>query len=181
MYVPNEIEKILFTKEQLDDCVRRLGEQLTEDYSDKNPLFLCVLKGASLFFADLVRAVECPMEFDFVRTSSYVGTNSCGEVKVEMMKTPNILGRDVVVVEDICDSGRSLCAISKALSEMQPKSVKVVTLLNKPSKRVVDFKPDYIGYEIDDYFVVGNGFDVDERFRNLPYVGMLRQHCTKTG
>ena len=174
MYVPEEVEKILFTREQIDERVKQLGEQLTRDYAGKDPLFLCVLRGAVVFFSDLMRTVECPLSIDFIRTQSYNGTESSGTVEVDLMNVRDISGRDVVIVEDICDSGRSLVEINKALGAKQPKSLKTVCLLDKPSRRVVEFEPDYTGFVIDDLFVIGSGFDCDSRFRNLPYIGIYR-------
>ena len=174
MYLPDEVEKILFTEEQLKARVKELGEQLTKEYSGRNPLFLCVLRGASVFFADLIRCVECPLEIDFIKASSYVGTNSSGEVSIggEM---PDISERDVVLVEDIVDTARTLSRLKALLMKEAPKSLKVAALLDKPSRRVVEgFKADYTGYEIDDLFVVGYGLDCDMKFRNLPYVGVLK-------
>lgn len=175
MYIPEEVERILFTKDQLDECARRLGGELTRDYSGKTPLFLCVLRGAVEFFSDLIRAVEIPLDIDFIRTSSYAGTESTGIVKVDMMRVGDLSGRDVVIVEDICDSGRSLVEMSKTIRAMNPASLRSVVLLDKPSRRVVEFQPDYTGFVIDDLYVIGNGFDCDGRFRNLPYVGIYRQ------
>lgn len=176
MYVPEEVERILFTKEQIDECAARLGAELTRDYGGKAPLFLCVLRGAALFFSDLIRAVECPLDIDFIRASSYNGTESTGVVKVDMMNVGELAGRDVVIVEDICDSGRSLVEMTKVISAMKPRSLKSVVLLDKPSRRVVEFQPDYTGFVIDDLYVVGNGFDCDGRFRNLPYIGVYKQN-----
>ncbi|MCH5204149.1 MAG: hypoxanthine phosphoribosyltransferase [Oscillospiraceae bacterium] len=172
--MPDEVEKILFTEEQLKARVKELGEQLTKEYSGRNPLFLCVLRGASVFFGDLIRNVECPLEIEFIKASSYVGTNSSGEVSVDG-EMPNISGRDVVLVEDIVDTARTLSRLKALLMKEAPKSLKVAALLDKPSRRVVEgFKADYTGYEIDDLFVVGYGLDCDMKFRNLPYVGVLK-------
>jgi len=154
--------------------VRELGEQLTADYADKEPLFICVLRGASVFFADLIRTVERPIDIEFIRTESYVGTESSGEVSVDLMRTGDISGRDVVIVEDICDTGRSLAAVNNALKAKNPRTLRTVCLLDKPSRREVEFKPDYVGFVIDDLYVIGNGFDCDNRFRNLPYVGVYK-------
>lgn len=177
MYIPEGVERILFTREQIDERTKQLGKQLTRDYDGKDPLFLCVLRGASIFFADLIRTVECPLTIDFIRTASYVGTESSGSVTVDTMKIGDISGRDVVIVEDICDTGRSLAEINKTLGAMNPRSLKTVCLLDKPSRRTVEFRPDYTGFVIDDLFVIGNGFDCDDRFRNLPYIGVY--HLTK--
>lgn len=174
MYIPNEIEKVLFSEEQIAQRVKALGEELTRDYSGKNPLFLCVLKGASVFFSDLVRRVECPLEFDFLRASSYAGTNSTGEVRLDVSAVPDISGRDVVLVEDIVDTARTLSVLKKHLLTLNPGSVKVVCFLDKPSRRVVEgFRADYTGFEIDDLFVVGYGLDCDQKCRNLPYIGIF--------
>ena len=175
MYIPNEIEKVLFSEEQIAQRVKALGEELTRDYSGKNPLFLCVLKGAAVFFSDLVRRVECPLEFDFLKASSYAGTQSTGEVRLDVSAVPDIRGRDVVLVEDIADTARTLSVLKKHLLTLEPRSVKVACFLDKPSRRVVEgFKADYTGFEIDDLFVVGYGLDCDQRFRNLPYIGVFK-------
>ena len=172
MYVPREVESVLFTREQLGARIEEIGDELTAEYADKNPLFLCILRGAAIFFSDLVRAVKCPLEIDFIRAHSYNGTESTGNVEVDLMNIGDISGRDVVIVEDICDSGRSLAEINRALSECNPRSLKTVCLLDKPSRRAVEFDPDLTGFVIDDLFVVGFGFDCDGKFRNLPYVGV---------
>lgn len=175
MYMPKEVSKVLFSEEQLSECVTELGMKLTAEYSQSNPLFLCVLKGASFFFTDLVRRVQCPLEIDFIRASSYVGTSSTGEVKLEMSSIPDIAGRDVVLVEDIVDTAQTLSLVKEELLKLDPLSVKTVCLLDKPSKRVVkDFTADYVGYSIDDFFVVGYGLDCDQKFRNLPYIGVMK-------
>ena len=174
MYFPNEVEKVLFTEEQITVRVKELGAELTKEYSGKDPLFLCVLRGASVFFADLIRNVECSLEIDFIKAASYVGTNSSGDVTVggEM---PDISGRDVVLVEDIVDTARTLSKLKTLLLDLKPRSLKVAALLDKPSRRAVEgFKADYTGYEIDDLFVVGYGLDCDAKFRNLPYIGVLK-------
>lgn len=175
MYIPNEIERLLFSEEQIASRVKTLGEELTRDYSGKNPLFLCVLKGAAVFFSDLVRRVECPLEFDFLKASSYSGTSSTGEVSLNLSILPDISGRDVVLVEDIVDTARTLSVLKKHLLTLNPNSVKVVCFLDKPSRRVVEgFKADYTGFEIDDLFVVGYGLDCDQKCRNLPYIAVYK-------
>ena len=176
MFFPNEVERVLKSEDEIKRKVAEIGKKLTEEYSGKNPLFLCVLRGASVFFADLIRNVECPLEIDFIRTSSYVGTNSSGEVSVEE-NIPDIQERDVVVVEDIVDTARTLSKLKTVLQGMNPSSLKFAVLLDKPSRRdkdLADFKADFTGFEIEDYFVVGYGLDVDGKYRNLPYVGVLK-------
>ena len=175
MYIPSEIESILFSEEQIALRVRALGEELTREYSGKNPLFLCVLKGAAIFYSDLVRRVECPLEFGFIKASSYMGTDSTGEVKLDVSSIPDVAGRDVVLVEDIVDTARTLSKLKTYMLTMNPSSVKVACLLDKPSRRVVEgFKADYTGFEIDDLFVVGYGLDCDQKCRNLPYIGVFK-------
>lgn len=174
MYFPNEVERVLITKEQIKERVKQLGEMLTKEYDGKNPLFLCVLRGASVFLSDLIRNVECPLEIDFIRVHSYVGTSSSGEVQIEG-NFPDVSGRDVVIVEDIIDTARTLSKLKELLLGKEPKSLKIAALLDKPSRRVVKgFKADFTGYEIDDLFVVGYGLDCDMKFRNLPYIGVLK-------
>lgn len=175
MYIPTEIEKILFSAEQIGERVNALGRELTRDYEGKNPLFLCILKGACVFFADIVRSIDCPLEFGFLRASSYEGTNSSGKVTLDLSAVPDIEGRDVVIVEDIVDTARTLSALKKHLLELNPRSVKVACLLDKPSRRVVEgFSADYTGFVIEDLFVVGYGLDCDQKFRNLPYIGIYK-------
>ncbi len=175
MYIPEKVDRILFDEETIARRVAELGEALTREYEGKNPLFLCVLKGASVFFADLIRAVETPIEIDFLHAKSYVGTSSSGEVVLEMTALDDVTGRNVVVVEDIVDTARTLSLVKKELSARGAKSVRTAALLDKPSRRVVrDFKADYTGFEIDDYFVVGYGLDCSQQFRNLPYIGVYK-------
>ncbi len=174
MFFPNEVERVLYSEEQIKARVKEMGKLLTEEYADKNPLFLCVLRGASVFFCDLIRSVECPLEIDFIRAKSYVGTNSSGNVEVEG-DLSKISGRDVVIVEDIADTARTLSKLKELLLRKNPKSLKTAVFLDKPSRRVIkDFKADYTGFEIEDLFVVGYGLDCDDKFRNLPYIGVIK-------
>jgi hypoxanthine phosphoribosyltransferase len=176
MYCPDEIERVLISESEIKDKVAQMGKLLTEEYSDKNPLFICVLKGSVVFFADLIREMKCPLEIDFLRASSYgAGTVSSGEVKLSVGSGINISGRDVVIVEDILDTARTLFALKNELLKQNPKSLKIVTLLDKPSRRVVSgFSADYTGFSIEDLFVVGYGLDCGEKYRNLPYIGVMK-------
>lgn len=176
MYCPEEIERVLLTEEQIRKKVSELGELLTREYADKNPLFICVLKGSVVFFADLIREVKCPLEISFLRASSYGGgTVSSGEVQLSVGANIDMRGRHVVVVEDIMDTARTLFALKNELLKRDPASLRIVTLLDKPSRRVVSgFTADYEGFAIDDLFVVGYGLDCGERFRNLPYIGVIK-------
>ena len=171
----NDLEQILFSKEQIAKRVKELGKQLSEDYAGKTPIFVCILKGSSLFFSDLVKEVTVPMTFDFMSISSYGGgTVSSGQVKLIKDLDSSIENKHVVIVEDIVDTGHTLSYLIKNLQVRKPASVKICTLLNKECRREVDLKPDYVGFEVDNYFVVGYGLDYDEVYRNLPEVGVLK-------
>ena len=176
MYIPGDIERVLFTEDEIKAKVAEMGAQLTREYEGKNPLFICVLKGSVVFFADLIREIKCPLEINFLRASSYgSGTVSSGEVKLSVGEGIDFENRDVVLVEDILDTARTLYALKNELLKRGPKSLKIVTLLDKPSRRVVKgFSADYEGFAIDDLFVVGYGLDFDEKFRNLPYIGIKK-------
>lgn len=175
MFVPQEIDRILFTEEKIAERVKQMGLQLSEDYKGKNPLLLCVLKGAVPFFTDLIRAMEMEVQIEFIRASSYSGTQSSGNVKLNVSEFPDVCGRDVVIVEDIVDTARTMSLLKEHILTMKPSSVKIASFLDKPSRRVVEgFQADYVGFSIDDYFVVGYGLDCDQRFRNLPYIGIYK-------
>ena len=172
----NDLERVLFTKEQITNRVKELGKQLSIDYKDKNPLFVCILKGSSLFFADLVKEITVPLTFDFMSISSYgAGTVSSGEVRLIKDLDTSIENRHVVIIEDIVDTGHTLKYLLKNLEMRKPASIKLCTLLNKESRREVDVKPEYVGFEVDTYFVVGYGLDYDENYRHLPEVGVLKE------
>lgn len=173
MFIPKEIKRILFTEEQISRLADALGERLTRDYAGKNPLFVCVLKGACVFFSDLIRRVECPLEIAFLSAGSYRGTQSTGEVEMNFAELPNIAERHIVLVEDIVDTARTLSLVKAQLLARNPASLKVCCLLDKPLRRVVSgFTADYTGTEIEDLFVVGYGLDYNQKFRNLPYIGI---------
>ena len=176
MYCPDEIERILISEEEIRDKVAEMGRILTEEYKDKNPLFICVLKGSVVFFADLMREMHCPLEINFLKASSYgSSTESAGTVKLDVGAGIEFKDRHVVIVEDILDTARTLYSLKNDLLTRQPASLKIVTLLDKPSRRVVKgFAADLTGFAIEDLFVVGYGLDYDEKFRNLPYVGTLK-------
>jgi hypoxanthine phosphoribosyltransferase len=173
--VNQDIKEILLTEEQIASKVKELGSILSEEYRDKNPLVICVLKGAVVFMADLLRHMDIPCEMDFMAVSSYgSGTESSGMVKILKDLDTSAEGRHVLVVEDIMDSGLTLSRLMELLRHRQAASVKVVTLLNKPDRRKVDISPDYSGFTIPDEFVVGYGLDFAEKYRNLPFIGVLK-------
>ena len=170
------IEKVLVSEEQIKAKVEELAAQLSAEYADKDPVFVGVLKGVVIFFADMVRKVSIPCEIDFMCLSSYGGTNSSGNVVVKKDLSVDIKGRHVVILEDIYDTGRSLDFTYKYLLSKEPASLKICTLLDKPERRVegITLKPEYVGFTIPNEFVVGYGLDFNEHYRNLPYVGVLK-------
>lgn len=170
-----DIEKVLLSEAEIGEKVRELGKALAAEYRDKNPLVICVLKGAVVFMADLIRHMDIPCEMDFMAVSSYgSGVESSGMVKILKDLDTSVQNRHVLVVEDIMDSGLTLSRLVELLRHREAASVKVVTLLNKPERRKVDISPDYSGFEIPDEFVVGYGLDFAEKYRNLPYIGVLK-------
>ncbi len=168
--------KVLFTKEQLETRIKEVAKQIEKDYQGEPVTFVGVLNGVYAFFADLVRNIDLPCQVDFLRASSYEGTTSTGNVKMNLdIKNP-VEGRHVVIVEDILDTGRTLAKIRDEFLSRNALSVKTVVMLDKPSRRVNDFQADYRCFEIDDLFVVGFGLDFDEKYRNLPYVAIYEEN-----
>jgi len=171
----NDIDHILFSEEQIRARVREMGEELTRDYKDKDPILVCVLKGASCFYVDLCRELKCNMFMDFISVSSYGSSaQSSGVVRLAKDMDSNISGRHVLIVEDIIDSGLTLKHLCQLFSARHPASIKTVTFLDKKERRRCDMKPDYYGFVIPDHFVVGYGLDYAEYYRNLPYIGVLK-------
>lgn len=172
----NDIEKVLLSEDELREIVKRLGAQITEDYKGKKLVVVSVLKGSVVFMADLMREIKIPCSIDFMSVSSYgSGTKTSGVVKiVKDLDTDVVDGADLLIVEDILDSGVTLDYLMKVLSARNPNSIKICTLLDKPERRKAPIKADYSGAQIPDAFVVGYGLDYDERYRNLPFVGALK-------
>lgn len=173
----DDILKVLLTEQQLQDKVRELGAQITKDYQGKKLLLVSVLKGSVIFMADLMRAIDMYCQIDFMNVSSYgSGTKTSGTVKIIKDLDIDIAGYDLLIVEDILDSGKTLSYIKKILMERKPNSIRICTLLDKPERRqVADIKADYKGFIVPDEFVVGYGLDYDETYRNLPYLGVLKE------
>lgn len=170
-----DIEEVLISEESLQAKARELGEVLTRDYQDKYPLAIGVLKGAMPFMGDLMKRMDSYVEMDFMDVSSYGNaTVSSGEVKIVKDLNASVEGRDLLIIEDIIDSGLTLSYLVDLFKYRKAKSIKIVTLLDKPSGRKVDLKADYIGFEVPDAFVVGYGLDYAEKYRNLPYIGILK-------
>lgn len=171
-----DIKEVLVTEEQLKEVNERLGAKITEDFKDKNLLVIGILKGSIYFMTDLTRYIDLPLKLDFLAVSSYGGgTSSSGAVKILKDIDINLEGYDILLVEDILDSGRTLHYVCEMLKTRKPKSVSIVTLLDKPERRVVDLTPDYVGCQVPDEFVVGYGLDYDQKYRNLPYIGSLKR------
>ena len=172
----NDIKEILLTEEQIQAKVKELAERISKDYAGKNPIFVGVLKGVVIFFADLVRNVDIPCEIDFMSISSYSGTNSTGRTEIRKDLSVDIKDRHVVILEDIFDTGTSLTFTVNHLKNKQPASLAVCTFLDKPERRNPDVTlvPEYMGYSIPNEFVVGYGLDYNEKYRNLPYIGILK-------
>ena len=168
-------ERILISQEEIQVRCKELGKELTEIYQNTNPLVVGVLKGAVPFMADIVRSIDTYLELDFMDVSSYGNaTVSSGEVKIVKDLDTNVEGRDLLIVEDIIDSGRTLAYLVDLFKYRKAKSVKIVTLLDKPEGRVVNIEADYVGFNVPNEFVVGYGLDYAEAYRNLPYIGVLK-------
>lgn len=171
-----DIEKILVTEEDLSKIAHRLGAKITEDYAGKELLIIGVLKGSIYFLTDLSRYIDLPCNIDFIQASSYgASTISSGEIKIVKDTYEDLTGFDVLLVEDILDTGRTLKYIHDMLSKRNPESISVVTLLDKPARRTVDIRADYVGVDVPDAFVVGYGLDYNQLYRNLPYIGVLKK------
>lgn len=170
-----DVEKILFSQEQLQARVRELGAQITRDYAGKEVAVAAILRGSYVFMADLTRAIELPITVDFMSVSSYgSGTSSSGQVEIKKDLSDPIEGKELLIVEDILDSGNTLYYLSDVLRARKPASIRICTLLDKPDRRSRPIRADYVGFTIPDAFVVGYGLDYDEKYRNLPYIGILK-------
>lgn len=171
-----DIDHILVSEEQLQNKVAELGAQISRDYEGRDLLMVSILKGSVVFMADLMRAVKIPCGIDFMVVSSYGGANtmSTGLVKIVKDLDADLTGKDVLIVEDILDTGITLSHLLPVLRMRNPRSVRLCTILSKPSRRKAEIEPDYLGFEVPDEFVVGYGLDYDEKYRNLPYVGVLK-------
>ena len=172
----NNIQEVLLTEEQIQTRIRELGQILTAEYADKNPVIVGVMKGVVIFYADMIRQIKVPCQMDFMWISSYAGTNSTGEMVVRRDLSEDIKGRHVLILEDIYDTGNSLSFLYDYLMTKEPASLKICTLLDKPSRRKpgITLQADYVGFEVPNAFVVGYGLDYNEYYRNLPYVGILK-------
>ena len=172
-----DILKVLITEEELRECVKKLGEQISRDYQGKNLLMVSVLKGSVVFMSDLMRSITIPAQIDFMSVSSYgSGVKTSGVVKIIKDLDQQLEGKDLLIVEDILDSGMTLSYLSQLLRARNPRSIRIATLLDKPERRTADIQADYYGFRVPDAFVVGYGLDYSEKYRNLPYIGVLKRY-----
>lgn len=174
-----DIKAVLISEEEIERRCQELGQQITEEYKAKNqaPILVAMLKGAVPFLTKLAKYIELDIEMDFMAVSSYEGTESIGDVRILKDLDRSIKGENILLVEDIVDTGRTLNTVSEMLSNKGADSVKIVSLLDKPSRRIIPVHVDYIGFEVPNEFVVGFGLDFNEKYRNLPYVGILKDEC----
>lgn len=181
MWEQNDIKKVLFSEEDIIKRTKEIGEQITEDYrNNENPMLLVgLLRGSVPFLAELIKHIDLDVQYDFMDVQSYAGTESQGDIKILKDLDTSIKGFDILLVEDIVDTGKTIETVVETLLHKGAASVKIVTLLDKPSRRVADAYADYIGFEVENEFVVGYGMDFDQKYRNLPYIGVLKDECYK--
>lgn len=170
-----KISKIntLISEEELQKRVKEMAKQISEDYKGKDITFICILKGSVFFTVDLAKNIPGNVKLEFIRVSSYHGTESTGKIELKLDLKEDIEGKDVIIIEDIVDTGRTLSYLKEHLKTKKPKSLKICTLLDKKERRVCEMEPEYVGFNIPDKFVLGYGLDVDEVYRNLPYIGYI--------
>lgn len=165
--------KTLISEEELQKRVKELAKQIYEDYNKQNLTFICILKGSVFFTVDLAKNIPSDVKLEFIRVSSYHGTESTGKIELKLDLKEDIEGKDIIIIEDIVDTGRTLTYLKEHLKTKNPKSLKICTLLDKKERRVCEIEPEYVGFNIPDKFVLGYGLDVDESYRNLPYIGYI--------
>lgn len=171
----DDILKVLYSREQIQDAIEKMGKQITRDFKEKNPLIVCILKGAVIFYSDIVREINTYCELDFMDVSSYGnGTVSSGDVKIIKDLDASVENRNVLIIEDIIDTGQTLKCLVDLFEKRNAKSVKICTLLDKPDRRVEGITPDYTGFKVPNEFVVGFGLDYMGHYRNLPFIGVLK-------
>ena len=167
--------EVLISSEELQEKIKKMAQEIKKDYQGSEVTFVSVLKGAVFFTVDLMKNYDGDCVLDVVRVSSYEGENSTGNINLKIpLKDENVKDKNIILVEDIVDTGRTFNYLVDYVKSMNPKSVKTCVMLDKPSRRVVDFKADYVGFTIDDLFVIGYGLDYDEKYRNLPYIGYIK-------
>ncbi|MBX4261797.1 hypoxanthine phosphoribosyltransferase [Clostridium estertheticum] len=176
----NDIKEVLYNEDQLRDKIRQMGEKVSKDYYGKDLILIGILKGSVIFMSDLLKEITIPCKMDFMAVSSYGNsTKTSGVVRILKDLDFEIQGKDVLIVEDIIDSGVTLKYLMKCLSARKPSSLEIICLLNKPERRKVDIEVKYVGFDVPDFFIVGFGMDYAERYRNLPYIGILKDEIYK--
>lgn len=174
MIFDQDMKKVLFTKEQIVERSTELGAQITEDYKDNPPLLVALLRGSVPFLAELIQHIDLDVRYDFMDVQSYEGTETSGDIKIIKDLDASIKGLDILLVEDIVDTGKTIKTVVETLLHKGARSVKIVTLLDKPSRRLIEINADYIGFEVGNEFVVGYGMDFNQKYRGLPYIGVLK-------
>ncbi|HOO23150.1 MAG TPA: hypoxanthine phosphoribosyltransferase [Clostridia bacterium] len=177
----DDIEKVLLTEETINDRIKELAKQISDDYKGEEIVMVCILRGSCLFFSELVKRIPNYVELEFITVSSYSSTNSSGEVRLIADISKPIQGQNVLIVEDIIDTGYTLNYLKRLLLARNPKSLKIASLLDKPSRRKVECEGDYIGFEVPNEFVVGYGLDYDQKYRNYPHIGVLKKEIYSKG
>lgn len=177
MWEKETIKKVLINQEEIQQRCVELGTEITRDYKGKKPLVVALLRGSVPFLAELIKNIDLNLQYDFMDVSSYEGTESIGDIRIIKDLDSSIKGKSIILVEDIVDTGRTIKTVVETLMNKGATSVQVVTLLDKPSRRVVDVTPDYIGFKIGNEFVVGFGMDFNQDYRCLPYIGVLKDEC----
>lgn len=177
MWEKETIKKVLINQEEIRQRCVELGSEITRDYKGKKPLVVALLRGSVPFLAELIKNIDLNLQYDFMDVSSYEGTESIGDIRIIKDLDSSIKGKSIILVEDIVDTGRTIKTVVETLMNKGATSVQVVTLLDKPSRRVVDVTPDYIGFKIGNEFVVGFGMDFNQDYRCLPYIGVLKDEC----
>ena len=175
----DDIKKVLISQEEIIERCKQLGEEISKDYTGKVPIIIGLLKGSVPFMAELIKYITIDCELEFMAVSSYSGTESMGDVRILKDLDRSIKGSDVIIVEDIVDTGKTLEKVKELLYSKGAASVKVVSLLDKPSRRIIDIEADYVGFTIPNEFVIGYGLDFNQKYRNLPYVGVLKEEFYK--
>lgn len=179
MWEEKDIKKVLVTEDRIRERSKELGAQITKDYASNPPLVVALLRGSVPFLAELIKHIDLDIQYDFMDVSSYEGTESIGDLKIIKDLDTSVKDRDILLVEDIVDTGRTIKTVKTTLLHKGAKSVKIVTLLDKPSRRVVNVAADYVGFSVENEFVVGFGMDFNQRYRCLPYIGVLKDECYK--
>ncbi len=175
----DDVERVLISEEEIDKRCKEIGAQISKDYSGKTPVVLGLLKGSIPFMAELIKHLSIDCEIEFMAVSSYSGTESNGDVKIVKDLDRSIIGEDVIIVEDIVDTGKTLEKVKELLYSKGANSVTVASLLDKPDRRIIDIEAEYVGFVIPNEFVVGFGLDFNQKYRNLPFVGVLKEECYK--